>query len=266
MLGHMCPVRLERRHNPGQGSQSNHPQGGGQQLGASVAHIGDGEVRGRELEQQLQCQILLLGPVTVDGGLAHLGIRRHLVHGLIDRGMIVEIDHLSYNTLQATLEVLEEREYSGFISSHGWLEHKPSIIRRIMQLGGLVAPMNSRPSKIADGILEYEGLMEEFSFPVGMAIGTDIQGVTSQTEADPHSRIDYPFTSVDGMVTFTRPQTGNRQYDFVKDGMAHYGLLAEWVESLRQEGEKRDPEVMRSFMNSAEAYLQMWERAAAGAP
>ena len=193
-------------------------------------------------------------------------IGRHLVHGLIDRGMIVEIDHLSYNTLQATLEVLEEREYSGFISSHGWLEHKPSIIRRIMRLGGLVAPMNSRPSKIADGILEYEGLMEEFSFPVGMAIGTDIQGVTSQTEADPHSRIDYPFTSVDGMVTFTRPQTGNRQYDFVKDGMAHYGLLAEWVESLRQEGEKRDPEVMRSFMNSAEAYLQMWERAAAGAP
>jgi len=37
-------------------------------------------------------------------------------------------------------------------------------------------------------------------------------------------------------------------------------LLAEWVENLRPVDEQRDEELMETLINSAEAYLQMWEQ------
>ena len=63
-------------------------------------------------------------------------IGEHLVHGMIDRGMIVNIDHLSYYTLVETLDILEDRHYSGVVSDHGWIENSIDIRDRIYGLGG----------------------------------------------------------------------------------------------------------------------------------
>ena len=40
-------------------------------------------------------------------------------------------------------------------------------------------------------------------------------------------------------------------------GMAHYGLVADGVEEIRLEG---GAEALNALYNSAEAYIQMWER------
>jgi hypothetical protein len=40
--------------------------------------------------------------------------------------------------------------------------------------------------------------------------------------------------------------------------MSHYGLVADFVEEVRLEGGK---EALDALYNSAEAYVQMWERA-----
>jgi hypothetical protein len=46
------------------------------------------------------------------------------------------------------------------------------------------------------------------------------------------------------------------------DGMAHYGLLPELMESYRVSlTNSGDAAIYESMMNSAESYLQMWERA-----
>ena len=95
-----------------------------------------------------------------------------------------------------------------------------------------------------------------------MAIGTDVQGVATQGYGDIGVEINYPFKSYDGHVTFTAPQTGNRSFDFTKEGVAHYGLMTEWVENLIQVNQKSEEKFIDLFMNSAEAYVQMWERAA----
>jgi hypothetical protein len=47
--------------------------------------------------------------------------------------------------------------------------------------------------------------------------------------------------------------------------MTHYGLFAEWVENLRQVSQREGNDSFEIFMNSAEAYLQMWARAEAAA-
>jgi hypothetical protein len=70
--------------------------------------------------------------------------------------------------------------------------------------------------------------------------------------------ISYPFKSYDGKVTFERQRTGERTFDFAKEGVAHYGLYADWLEDLRRVG---GPQLADDMWQGAEAYLQMWERA-----
>lgn len=185
----------------------------------------------------------------------------YLLHRLMDKGMIIEIDHMSYKTMLETLDTLESRQYSGVVSSHSWFENRPEVRERIHNLGGLIAPMNGSPAGIAQTLESYANDMQKFDYWVGVGIGTDIQGVTSQASADPGVTISYPFTSYDGKVQFFEPVTGHRRFDYQKEGMAHYGLLPEWVENLRQVDQRSGSQATAILMQSSEAYLQMWERA-----
>ena len=186
---------------------------------------------------------------------------RYLINRLIDKGMIIEIDHMGYYTSLDALDILEQRQYGGVVSSHGWMENSAELRQRIFRLGGQISPFNHRPSDNARSMKTYAAEMAPFEFTIGIGIGSDVQGVTSQTDFDDGIRIDYPFTSLDGKVTFTQPRSGNRAFDYRSEGMAHYGLLAEWVENFRQIDERDPAELTQLLMNSAEAYLQMWERA-----
>ncbi len=185
---------------------------------------------------------------------------RYLINRLIDKGMTIEIDHMGYYTLLDTLDILEQRQYSGVVSSHGWMEDLPSLRERIFRLGGQVSPFNHRPSDNAERMKTYAREMAQFPYAIGVGIGSDIQGVTSQTDFDDSVNIEYPFVSMDGMVTFQQPKTGNRAFDWHSEGMAHYGMLAEWVENFRQVDERDPADLTSILLNSAEAYLQMWER------
>ena len=75
--------------------------------------------------------------------------------------------------------------------------------------------------------------------------------------------VDYEngFQSIDGKRTIFQQQTGNRKFDLNYDGIAHYGLLADHVESIRLNG---DSHTINVLFKSAEAYLQMWERVNVG--
>ena len=68
----------------------------------------------------------------------------------------------------------------------------------------------------------------------------------------------YPFKSYDGKVTFNKSKTGERTWDYTKEGVAQYGLYAEWFDELRRLGGR---DYVRDMTNGSEAYLQMWERA-----
>jgi hypothetical protein len=58
-------------------------------------------------------------------------------------------------------------------------------------------------------------------------------------------------------VRFHKQVTGNRTFDVNKDGMAHYGLIPDYIK-LRQ---IQDPDItFNAFFNGAEAYLRMLER------
>jgi hypothetical protein len=84
-----------------------------------------------------------------------------------------------------------------------------------------------------------------------------MNGLAVQGAPNPAKQVQYPFKSLDGKVTFGRQVTGKRTFDFNKDGVAQYGMYADWLENLRQIA---GPQISREMDRGAEAYLQMWER------
>jgi hypothetical protein len=97
-------------------------------------------------------------------------------------------------------------------------------------------------------------------FAFGWGYGADLGGLSQQPRAGSPEQgtITYPFTSYDGKVSFERQKTGERTFDYTTEGVAHYGLYAEWFEDLRRLGGEQ---IARDMWDGAEAYLQMWERA-----
>ena len=55
-----------------------------------------------------------------------------------------------------------------------------------------------------------------------------------------------------------RLKTGNRYWDFNTDGMAHYGLMPDFFQDLRNIG--LAPDKLSFLFRSAEDYIQMWEK------
>jgi microsomal dipeptidase-like Zn-dependent dipeptidase len=188
-------------------------------------------------------------------GLTDLG--RHLERRMIKKHMIINPDHMSQLAVDDTLTLAEAHRYSGVISPHGWMD--PGNWPRIWKLGGLAFPDSDTSSGYLKAYRKYRP--KRTPYLLGWGYGADLGGLAAQPDApqsEPKGSIKYPFKSYDGKVTFQRQRTGDRVFDYTKEGVAHYGLYADWFEDLRRHGGKR---LSRDMWNGAEAYLEMWERA-----
>jgi hypothetical protein len=128
---------------------------------------------------------------------------------------------------------------------------------RIWKLGGMAFPGHSAAEDYVKEWQEYRPESTPYQF--GWGYGADLGGLSEQpgTDAD-GGGITYPFTSMDGTVTFDRQKTGDRTFDYNTDGVAHYGLYADWFADLRRIG---GDALVKDMWNGSEAYLEMWERA-----
>jgi hypothetical protein len=185
-------------------------------------------------------------------GLTELG--RYLAREMIKRHMIINPDHMSQRAVEDTLTLAESQRYSGVISPHGWMD--PGNWPRIWKLGGLAFPDSDTSPGYIQAYNKYRP--RRTPYLLGWGYGADLGGLAEQPSAPGGPDISYPFKSYDRKVTFQRQRTGERTFDYTKEGVAHYGLYADWFEDLRRRGGKR---LVRDMWNGAEAYLQMWERA-----
>ncbi len=73
------------------------------------------------------------------------------------------------------------------------------------------------------------------------------------------ARVHYPFpVSVKGSPTqLDRSVVGNKHFDINLDGLAHVGMLPDFIEDLKQQGLR--PEDLEPLFRSAEAYVKIWE-------
>jgi hypothetical protein len=189
-------------------------------------------------------------------GLTDLG--EHLVRKMMDRKMIIDPDHMSVIARYQLLNLVESKRYPGVISSHSWSD--PATIPRIYDLGGVVTPMAGQSTGFVKAWKESKAKRND-KYLFGFGYGADMNGFASQGAPRPDAAqkpLVYPFKSVDGKQTIDRQRSGERVFDINKDGVAHYGLFADWIAELRlQAGD----EIVQDMARGAEAYLQTWERA-----
>jgi microsomal dipeptidase-like Zn-dependent dipeptidase len=191
-------------------------------------------------------------------GLSDLG--RKLIERMMDKGMMVEVDHMSVKTRDEALKVIERRRYAGVISSHSWSDETSPA--RILRLGGFIGPYAGASTSFAAEWRTLRKVAAEVGLPrLGIGFGADINGFGAQgprREKNSANPVRYPFRSADGAVVLDRNHAGQRTWDINREGVAHYGLYPDWVEDLRQIA--GDP-IVDDLLHGPEAYLRTWERA-----
>jgi hypothetical protein len=184
-------------------------------------------------------------------GLTELG--RHLERQMIKRHMIINPDHMGQKAVDDTLTLLEAHRYSGVISPHGWMD--PGNWPRLWKLGGLAFPDSNTSTTYVKDYATYRPRRTPYKF--GWGYGADLGGLAAQPDARANS-VHYPFKSYDGKVTLGRQRSGERTFDYNKEGVAHYGLYADWFQDVRGLGGSK---MAADMWRASEAYLEMWERA-----
>ncbi len=188
-------------------------------------------------------------------GLSDLG--EHLIRRMVQKDMIVDVDHLSVAARKHALSLLESQRYSGVISSHSWADEES--YPRIYNLGGVVTPSDNNSAEFVKDwqtIRKYRSPKHFFGF----GFGSDLNGFSSAAGKRPNNGsnpVRYPFRAIGGTIV-DRQRSGTRTYDVNNDGVSHYGLYPDWVEDLRKVGGQA---IHTEMGRGAEAYLQMWERA-----
>ncbi|WP_430382226.1 discoidin domain-containing protein [Streptomyces sp. P10-4] len=195
-------------------------------------------------------------------GLTDLG--EYAVRGMMQRKMMLEIDHMSVKAAGRALDIFEAGSYPGVLSSHSWMDL--NWTERVYGLGGFIAQyMHGSEGFVAEAN-RTNALRDKYD--VGYGYGTDMNGVggwPGPRGADAPNKVTYPFRSADGGSLVDRQTTGERTWDLNTDGAAHYGLVLDWIEDIRLVGGQ---EVVNDLFRGAESYLDTWgatERHRAGA-
>jgi microsomal dipeptidase-like Zn-dependent dipeptidase len=189
-------------------------------------------------------------------GLSDLGA--YAINRLMDAHMLIEGDHLSERARQSVLAIAERRHYP-LVSSHTntggfWTDDD---LRRLYALGGYATARIDAPEKLPEAINRYRRFRSINRY-LGVGMGSDTGGF-NELPGPPKTPLTYPFRPYRGHVLFDRQRTGTRAFDLTNDGVAHYGLIPDLLAKVHTEPHGR--EALGLLFHSAEAYLEMWQRA-----
>ncbi|GAA3383921.1 hypothetical protein GCM10017750_56130 [Streptomyces racemochromogenes] len=185
-------------------------------------------------------------------GLTELG--EYAVRGMMKRGMMLEVDHMSVKAAGRAFDILESESYPGVISSHSWMDL--GWTERLYKLGGFAAQYMSGSEAFSAEARRTDALRDKYK--VGYGYGTDMNGVggwPGPRGANTPNPVKYPFTSTDGGSVIDRQTTGQRTWDLNTDGASHYGLVPDWIEDIRLTGGQ---DVVDDLFKGAESYLGTW--------
>ena len=190
-------------------------------------------------------------------GLTALGA--YLLGKMMRAHMIVQLDHMDVKTADAALAMLEAHHYSGVVSAHSW-DSAAQENPRIYNLGGFVTPIAgaSPQAFIAQWRQSLTMRDRRFYNGTGFGYGADMNGLAEESQPSAATPISYPFPSYDGKVSFSREVWGQRAFDLNTDGVANYGMYADWLHELDMLAGRP---ILSDMFHGAEAYLEMWERA-----
>jgi microsomal dipeptidase-like Zn-dependent dipeptidase len=204
---------------------------------------------------------------------------RDLVTAMMDRGMLLDVAHVSRKAMRETYEMAHQRGDYPIFSSHAHMwdtiaeghKHekylKPDELQMIASTGGMVglrpgpeatyqyfdaqgnAAVNNRCQGTSRSFAQ--SLMYAVDGGVNVGFGADFNGFIKQLR--PRNRL----VNCVADVIDIEQQVGGAT-DLQNRGLGHIGMLPQLVDDLQAVGL---PQTYLDHLNgSAEAFLQMWER------
>src|SRR5947209_690726 len=197
------------------------------------------------------------GPQCNVRGITSLG--DYVIGQMIKHHFLIQLDHMDSKTASAALNLASAQHYAGVISAHCC--SSAQLFGQIYSTGGFITPPVESAAAFV-GTWRADRALSSPRFRFGFGWGSDENGLADQPGPS-GPQITYPFKSYDGRITFTREQWGQRSFDINTDGLANYGMYADWLHQLQILGGRA---LMNDMFQGAEAYLETWERADGVAP
>jgi microsomal dipeptidase-like Zn-dependent dipeptidase len=214
-----------------------------------------------------------------------------LLNKLMDKGMMIDIDHMSAKAIDETFAIADARGGYPFFVGHG-LFNEPyaggnnrhermrtkAQLEKLKSYGSVVSVMtqdeltksqtscvqssvsfgvNYRYAVSKMDVVAFGSDFNGMAAHVGPRFGDDACGREATQRRSQSARLQYPFT-IPGFGVFQKQVTGQRTFDFNTDGLAHIGLFPDLLADLTLQGVSIEP-----LMKSAALFVTAWRKAAA---
>ncbi|MBX3264792.1 MAG: membrane dipeptidase [Labilithrix sp.] len=205
-------------------------------------------------------------PPACPAGTGHVNTRGLTLEGeiavkeMMKLGMMIDIDHMSQLSADRTIDVALAVPGGGYplASGHNGPRGRggdenartPRQLQMIAKLRGMVG-VGCEGADAHRFARTYADVARATGGRAG--IGTDLNGLVKAPPPRPGSRVVYD-------ASFPKSRTGAKEWDYNVDGVAHYGMLSDYVRDIRS-APNGNALVDDTFMSSAEVFADMWRRA-----
>ena len=166
--------------------------------------------------------------------------------------MIIDIDHMSGNLIQDVFNFTNDSRYP-LMSGHSTLmgpDHNAENARTVEQYKQIALRKGLTGLNIdttVEDFIETTNKILELNISIG--IGSDCNGLVKLPGVPSSNRVKYS-------ADFPRCKTGNMTWDYNSDGMAHIGLLPDYLRDVESMGGKN---ILQKLFLGVEAFAQAWE-------
>lgn len=187
-------------------------------------------------------------------GLSDLGA--YAVNQMMDRGLMINVDHMSVKTIKDTLNITKAAGYPGIMSNHTWSD--PLFYEDVVSAGGFYGSYLFSTDEMVQRWKDDHAVTPSLDH---YGIGPDITGMgalPAPRKDAATNPLKYPFTAPSGAV-MSNEVWGQKAWDINNDGMSTYGLVADWLADFLYVAGPDAPQIKKELMNSAEAWVKTWE-------
>jgi hypothetical protein len=188
-------------------------------------------------------------------GLSDLGIVA--IQEMMRLGMMIDIDHMSDKTVDQVIQMADSTGYgyplnSGHSSRRGdggeWTEQGRTHeqYEAISDLRGM-AGVGWAIGDSSDFLTSFNRVADSMAGQ-NLALGTDANGMEKLPQPRPGADVDY------GQLPIAR--TGLRQWNYNSEGVAHYGLMPDFLVDLKSQ--PGGHALLQQLYSGAAAFYNMW--------
>lgn len=207
-------------------------------------------------------------PPTCSGNAGHVnkqGLTRQgefALREMMRLGMIIDTDHMSQRSFEGAIVVARKAAPGGYPlnSGHNCMrntcgasenQRTAEQLKQLAALGGM-AGVGTAGIDAKMWLRDYAAVVQALGSGGGAGFGTDTDGLVMSPRPRQGSNVVYD-------AKFPASRSGSREWNYNKEGVAHYGMFADFIQDVRSlpGGAKF---VDEHLMSSADAFWRMWQK------